>query len=61
RHPGAHDRQTEECRDVVGQNCPGARGPVWPARLGFIPHERDKRESLVTRSPEVRLTSTVVT
>ncbi|WP_314178675.1 hypothetical protein [Actinomyces oris] len=30
----------EERRDVVGQNCPG---PVRPARLGFIPHERDKR------------------
>ena len=29
----------EERRDVVGQNCPG---PVWPARLGFIPHEREK-------------------
>lgn len=29
----------EERRDVVGQNCPG---PVWPVRLGFIPHEREK-------------------
>ena len=48
----------EERRDVVGQNCPG---PVWPAKLGFIPHEREKRESFVVRSSKARLTLTVVT
>ena len=40
-------------------------GPVrfrpGPARLGSIPHEREKRESLVVRSSKARLTLTVVT
>ena len=48
----------EERRDVVGQNCPG---PVRPARLDSIPHEREKQESLVVRSSKARLTLTVVT
>ena len=31
--------EDEERPGVVGQNCPG---PVWPAKPGFIPHEREK-------------------
>ena len=40
---------------------PGRPGPGRPEKLGFIPHEREKQESLVVRSPKARLTLTVVT
>ena len=56
---GRNPRVGERPGETVGR--PGARGPVWPAKPGFIPHEREKQESLVARSPEVRLTLTVVT